>query len=297
MPEVDRVLGNAEKMSGLRSGGSHADFGVAATEKIVVNDIMACARPRRIWSTSFARPHPRLRAGAERLRPPLHVLHHSLRARQFALGADGRGGGAGAPARRAAAIARSCSPASTSPATARSARRAEARRAGEGRSCAHVPELERLRLSSIDSVEADDDLLDAFANDAAADAASASVAAGRRRPDPQAHEAPPPARRRHRVLPTGAAAAARHGVRRRHHRRLSDRDRGDVRPLARSGRRMRPDASARLSVLAAPRHAGRADAAGRRRRSSRSAPGACASAAMRRSRRHLDGEVGARAAC
>jgi len=30
----------------------------------------------------------------------------------------------------------------------------------------HVPELERLRLSSIDSVEADHDLLDAFANDA-----------------------------------------------------------------------------------------------------------------------------------
>ena len=54
-----------------------------------------------------------------------------------------------------------------------------------------VPELKRLRLSSIDSVEADADLLDALANDAAADAASASVAAGRRRHHPQAHEAAP----------------------------------------------------------------------------------------------------------
>ena len=42
----------------------------------------------------------------------------------------------------------------------------------------HVPELERLRLSSIDSVEADRDLLDALRRRAAADAASASVAAG-----------------------------------------------------------------------------------------------------------------------
>ena len=47
------------------------------------------------------RPRPRLRAGAERLRSPLHVLHHSVRPRQFALGAHGRGGRSGAPAGRA----------------------------------------------------------------------------------------------------------------------------------------------------------------------------------------------------
>jgi threonylcarbamoyladenosine tRNA methylthiotransferase MtaB len=40
----------------------------------------------------------------------------------------------------------------------------ETRRAGEG-DPAHVPELARLRLSSIDSVEADDDLLDALASE------------------------------------------------------------------------------------------------------------------------------------
>ena len=64
---------------------------------------------------------------------------------------------------------------------------------------------------------------------AAADAASAPVAAGRRRPDPEADEAPPPARRRDPVLRGGAPPAPRHGLRRRHHRRLPDRDRGDVR--------------------------------------------------------------------
>ena len=42
-----------------------------------------------------------------------------------------------------------------------------------------VPELARLRLSSIDSVEADADLFDALAKEPQADAASAFVAAGR----------------------------------------------------------------------------------------------------------------------
>ena len=53
----------------------------------------------------------------------------------------------------------------------------------------HVPELKRLRISSIDSIEADRDLLDVIADDDAADAASASVAAVRRRSDPEADEA------------------------------------------------------------------------------------------------------------
>ena len=55
----------------------------------------------------------------------------------------------------------------------------------------HVPELERLRLSSIDQVEADSASDARHRRRAAPDAASASVAAGRRRHDPEAHEAPP----------------------------------------------------------------------------------------------------------
>ena len=53
-------------------------------------------------------PRARLRAGAERLRPSLHLLHHPLRPRQFALGADGRGGRAGEAARRQRLSPRSC---------------------------------------------------------------------------------------------------------------------------------------------------------------------------------------------
>ena len=56
---------------------------------------------RRARDRSSRGPYPRLSASAERLRSPLHVLHHSVRARQFALAADGRSGGAGAPAGRA----------------------------------------------------------------------------------------------------------------------------------------------------------------------------------------------------
>ena len=63
-----------------------------------------------------------------------------------------------------------------------------------------VPDLKRLRLSSIDSIEADHDLIDAHRDEDAAHAASSSVAAVGRRHDPEAHEAPPPARRRDRLL-------------------------------------------------------------------------------------------------
>jgi threonylcarbamoyladenosine tRNA methylthiotransferase MtaB len=62
----------------------------------------------------------------------------------------------------------------------------------------HVPDLQRLRLSSIDHRGRPG----AGRGDhrrAAPDAASASLAAGRRRYDPEAHEAPPSARGCHRV--------------------------------------------------------------------------------------------------
>ena len=128
-----------------------------------------------------------------------------------------------------------------------------------------VPELPRLRLSSIDSVEADADLLDALANEprlmphlhlslqAGDDLILKRMKRRHLRADAIA------------FCDAGAAAAAGRGVRRRHHRRLSDRDRGHVRPLARSGRRMRAHPAPRLPVLAAARHAGGAHAAGRAR--------------------------------
>ena len=71
-----------------------------------------------------------------------------------------------------------------------------------------VPELARLRLSSIDSVEADADLIDALANEAAVDAASASVIAGRRRSHLEAYEAAAFAQPCHRLLRFHAAPAS-----------------------------------------------------------------------------------------
>ena len=93
MAEVDRVIGNAEKLD--------PRMWAADDWRIAVGDIMAVTRHTAHADRQHRGPHARLPAGAERLRPSLHVLHHSVRARQCALAADGRGSGAGAPARRA----------------------------------------------------------------------------------------------------------------------------------------------------------------------------------------------------
>ena len=126
----------------------------------------------------------------------------------------------------------------------------------------HVPELERLRISSIDSVEADADLLDALAEEprlmphlhlslqhgddlilkrmkrrhSRADAIAFTNQVRRLRPD---------------IVFGGDIIAG----------FPTETDDG-VRTLARPRRRMRPDAPARVSLFAAPRHAGRAHAAG-----------------------------------
>ena len=93
MPEVDAVLGNQEKLS----AAAYADFGLGIAERVRVNDIMSVTRNRAPDGGSFRRPGARLPAGAEWLRPSLHLLHHPLWPGQFALGADGRGGGGSPP--------------------------------------------------------------------------------------------------------------------------------------------------------------------------------------------------------
>ncbi len=83
MPEVDAVLGNQEKLT----AATYAEFGrgdfAPAREKIRVNDIMSVTRNRPPDGGPFRRPDPRLPAGAEWLRPSLHLLHHSLWPGQF----------------------------------------------------------------------------------------------------------------------------------------------------------------------------------------------------------------------
>ena len=157
-----------------------------------------------------------------------------------------------------------------------------------------MPELARLRLSSIDSVEADADLLDALADEprlmphlhlslqagddlilkrmkrrhSRADAIAFCEQVRRLRPD----------------VVFGADIIA----------GFPTETEDDVCALARPGRRMRADAPARLSVFAAARHAGGAHAAGRPRPSSRSARGACARRARRRCAAISTREIGAR---
>ena len=119
-----------------------------------------------------------------------------------------------------------------------------------------------------------------------ADAASPSLAPARRRHDPEAHEAPPFARRRGRFRVEGAAPAAGRRLRRRPHRRLPDRDARRCSSSALSiVDELRAHPPPRLPVLAAPRNAGGADAAGRPRLSSRSAPRGSARKGAARPRR------------
>jgi threonylcarbamoyladenosine tRNA methylthiotransferase MtaB len=92
-----------------------------------------------------------------------------------------------------------------------------------------VPELPRLRLSSIDAAEIDADLLRCLAEEPRLmPYLHLSLQAG----DDmilKRHEAPPQPRRRPEAGGRGARCAPGHGVRRRLHRRLPDRDRRDVR--------------------------------------------------------------------
>ena len=93
------MLGNEEK---LKSNSYRVlpDFGVNDFEKVRVNDIMEVRETASHMVDAIEGRAARLRPGAERLRSPLHLLHHPLWPRQFPLGADGRGGRAGQAAGR-----------------------------------------------------------------------------------------------------------------------------------------------------------------------------------------------------
>ena len=92
MPEVARVLGNTEKLD---------PRAWADDRRVAVGDIMAVKRHVG-QAVDHLEGHTRaIPAGAERLRSPLHLLHHPVRARQFAVAAGGRSGSTGAPPGRA----------------------------------------------------------------------------------------------------------------------------------------------------------------------------------------------------
>jgi threonylcarbamoyladenosine tRNA methylthiotransferase MtaB len=169
MREVDRVLGNDEKLKGsawhdTRRALVANDFGIAAEEKIVVNDIMAAKETATHLIDGFE----------GRTRAVVQVQNGCDHRCTFCIIPYGRGNSRSVPMGEVVA----------------QVRRLTERGYGEvvltgvdltsyGQNLPgapklgalvksilkHVPELPRLRLSSIDSVEADHDLLDTLASE------------------------------------------------------------------------------------------------------------------------------------
>jgi len=170
MPEVALVLGNEEKISAQtwrqhRDVLARASFGLAAEEKIAVNDIMA------VRETAA-----HLIDGLEgRSRAFVQVQNGCDHCCTFCIIPYGRGNSRSVPMGEAVAqVRRLCARGYREVVltgvdlTSYGGNLPGAPKLGTlvKQILKHVPELARLRLSSIDSVEADRDLLDAFATDA-----------------------------------------------------------------------------------------------------------------------------------
>ena len=256
MPEVDLVLGNAEKLR----PDAWARLRDNPGERLAVADIMAEARPAA----------PLIDGLGTRARAYVQVQNGCDHRCTFCIIPYGRGNSRSVPAATVVEqIARLVDRGFNEVVltgvdmTSWGADLDGAPRLGElvGEILRRVPDLPRLRLSSIDQVEADPRLIEAIA--------------GEPRLMPHLHLSLQAGddmilkRMKRRHLRDDAIAfcdrvqgrAAGDGVRRRPDRGLSHRDRGDVRELAPPGRGMRPDLAARLPVQRPHRHAGGPDAA------------------------------------
>jgi threonylcarbamoyladenosine tRNA methylthiotransferase MtaB len=169
MPEVALVLGNEEKLSAETWSQQHAaldrvPFGISAEEKIIVNDIMAVTQTAAHLVDGFegrSRAFVQVQTGCD---------HRCT----FCIIPFGRGNARSVPmGELVTEVRRLCargyrevvltgvdltSYGSNLPGTPRLGTLVK-------QILKHVPELERLRLSSIDSIEADRDLLDAFGDE------------------------------------------------------------------------------------------------------------------------------------
>jgi len=169
MPEVALVLGNAEKLDPAiwrRQGAAlaQAPFGLAAEEKVAVNDIMAVKETATHLVDGFE----------GRARAFVQVQNGCDHRCTFCIIPYGRGNARSVPmgdvvgeARRLCAGGYREVVLTGVDLTSYGSNLPGAPRLGTlvKQLLKHVPELERLRLSSIDSVEVDRDLLDAFAED------------------------------------------------------------------------------------------------------------------------------------
>jgi threonylcarbamoyladenosine tRNA methylthiotransferase MtaB len=171
MPEVDRVLGNAEKLLPQSWRDTRAlftrgpDNALGGEEKVVVNDIMALSETALHLIDGFdgrARAFVQVQNGCD---------HRCT----FCIIPFGRGNSRAVPmgevvdqVRRLAERGYREVVLTGVDLTSYGARLPGSPRLGAliKQILKHVPALERLRLSSIDSIEADHDLIDALANDA-----------------------------------------------------------------------------------------------------------------------------------
>jgi threonylcarbamoyladenosine tRNA methylthiotransferase MtaB len=169
MPEVDRVLGNTEKLDrtawvDARTALAAPAFGIGAEEKIAVNDIMA-VKEQALHLIDGLDGHARAFVQVQ------NGCDHRC---TFCIIPYGRGNSRSVPMGEVVTQVRSLvengyrevvltgvdvtSYGANLPGTPKLG-------ALVRQILKHVPELERLRVSSIDSVEADDDLLDAIADE------------------------------------------------------------------------------------------------------------------------------------
>jgi threonylcarbamoyladenosine tRNA methylthiotransferase MtaB len=164
MGEADRVLGNTEKLSADVWARTRADFGTTDAPKALVNDILAVKETAAHLIEGFA----------GRARAFVQVQNGCDHRCTFCIIPYGRGnsrsvpmGAAVADVQRLVANGYGEVVLTGVDITSYGADLPGAPRLGAlvKQILKHVPELKRLRLSSIDSVEVDRDLIDAFADD------------------------------------------------------------------------------------------------------------------------------------
>ncbi len=164
MPEVDRVLGNEEKLSAAEWAKTRAVLQSPAREKLSVSDIMRA---------KVQAPHP-LEGIYGHTRAFVQIQNGCDHRCTFCIIPFGRGNSRSLPLEDVVSQVRHLRDngyreivLTGVDITGYGARLSGTPRLGAlvKRILRHVPELERLRLSSIDAVEADNDLLDVLANE------------------------------------------------------------------------------------------------------------------------------------
>jgi threonylcarbamoyladenosine tRNA methylthiotransferase MtaB len=165
MAEADRVIGNAEKLSPAGWAQTRAAFDLAGSPKAIVNDIMAVKETAAHFVDAFA----------GRARAFVQVQNGCDHRCTFCIIPFGRGNSRSVPigavvedARRLVGNGYHELVLTGVDLTSYGADLPGAPKLGTlvKQILKHVPELKRLRLSSIDSVEVDRDLLDSIAGDA-----------------------------------------------------------------------------------------------------------------------------------